>query len=577
MRAQFRSRIRLILVFFILAALGIALRLYFVQIVHGEEYSLRADRQFSSGSSGLFDRGSIYFTRKDGTLISAATLATGFLVAINPQLLGDPEAAYTAISTVASSTVIAHDAFIAAAAKKSQIYIEVAHHLSDEAGSTLAAENIPGIEVLRERWPIYPGGDLAAQTIGVVSYGSGGTLTGQTGLEAQYDQTLSRSGNGLYQNFFAELFSNAGNLLMSANNAREGNVITSIEPEVETRLVDDLAKVNKKYSSQTTGGIIMDPKTGAIIALASYPTLDLNDLASANPALLTNPLVGYVYEFGSIMKPLTMASALDAGVVTPQTTYDDTGCITVDKAQICNYDHKARGVIPMMQIIKQSLNVGASWVATQLGQDKFRNYFLKYFGQKTGIDLPSETGALLSNLSKPEQVGYDTASFGQGIAVTPVQMIRALGAIPNGGVMMTPHVATGIQLDTGITRPLNFPAPVPVFSAQAAQEVTDMLIQVFPADAKLAMRADPSLRMPDVTVASKTGTAQVEKPGGGYYDNVFFHSFYGFFPADNPRFVILLYTNRPQGVEYSSESLTGPFMDLTNFLINYYHIPPQQN
>ncbi|NNM83980.1 penicillin-binding protein 2 [Candidatus Parcubacteria bacterium] len=577
MRAQFRSRIRLILVFFILAALGIILRLYFVQIVHGEEYSLKADHQFSSISSGLFDRGSIYFTRKDGTLISAATLATGFLVAINPQLLGDPEAAYAAIAAVASSTVIAHDAFIAAAARKSQIYIEVAHHLSGEEGSTLAAENIPGVEVLRERWPIYPGGDLASQTIGVVSYGSGGTLTGQTGLEAQYDQTLSRPGNGLYQNFFAELFSNAGNLLMSANNAREGNVITSIEPEVETRLVDDLAKVNKRYSSQATGGIIMDPKTGAIIALASYPTLDLNDLASANPALLTNPLVGYVYEFGSIMKPLTMAAGLDAGVITPQTTYDDTGCITVDKAKICNYDHKARGVIPMMQIIKQSLNVGASWVATQLGQDKFRNYFLKYFGQKTGIDLPSETDALLSNLSKPEQINYDTAAFGQGIAVTPVQMIRALGAIPNGGVMMTPHVATGIQLDTGIIRPLNFPAPVPVFSAQAAQEVTDMLTHVFPADAKLAMRADPSLRMPDVTVASKTGTAQVEKPGGGYYGNIFFHSFYGFFPADNPRFVILLYTNRPQGVEYASASLTPTFMDLTDFLINYYHIPPQQN
>src|SRR3989344_7858753 len=234
MRAQFRSRIRIILAILILAALGILLRLYFVQIVYGEDYAQKADRQFASGGSGLFDRGSIYFTRKDGALISMATLATGFLVAINPQTLSDPETAYSAISAVSSST-ISREAFLTSAGKKSQVYIEVAHHLSDESGRLLAEKSIKGVQVLRERWRYYPGSSLSAQSIGIVSYGSGDTLAGRTGLESVYEGVLSRSGDSLYKNFFAELFSNVGNLLVAAKDAREGDIITTIESEVEIR------------------------------------------------------------------------------------------------------------------------------------------------------------------------------------------------------------------------------------------------------------------------------------------------------------------------------------------------------
>ncbi len=477
MRGQFRFRIRIVLFAVVFIALLIVVRLYFVQVVDGANYSLKADHQFASGGSGLFDRGSIYFTTKNGTLVSAATLETGFLVALNPQTIQDPEAAYAAVSASAS-TSISHDAFIAAAAKKNQVYIEVAHHLSDAAGKALVARNIPGLDVLRERWRVYPGGDLAANAVGIVSYGSGDDLTGQTGLESEYDTALARSGDALYKNFFAQLFSNVGDVLIDARSAREGDVVTTVEPEVETRLAQDLAQVNQKYSSKESGGIIMDPATGALIALATYPTYDPNDLTSVPPALLGDPLVEHVYEFGSIMKSLTMASGLDAGVITPATTYNDTGCIHVDSATICNYDLKARGVIPMQQILSQSLNVGASWIATQLGQSAFRSYFTALFGQKTGIDLPSETSALLGNLSKPQQVAFDTASFGQGIAVSPVQMIRALGALANNGSMVRPHVVSAIQLDNGVTRTLDWSGETPVFSPTAVREDTTMLTSV---------------------------------------------------------------------------------------------------
>ena len=568
MRAQFRSRIRLILGVVLLGATLILIRLYFVQIVYGSEYADKADRQFAAGSGGMFDRGAIYFTRKDGTHISAATLSTGFLVAINPQTLADPDAAYMAITASASSTM-SRDAFITSAAKKGQVYIEVAHHLSEGAGAELSAKHIPGVHVLKERWRYYPGGVLAAQSIGIVSYGSSDVLSGRTGLEAEYDTVLSRSGDSLYKNFFAELFSDAGSLLVNAKDARQGNLITTIEPEVQTRLEDDIAKVNERYSSKSSGGIIMDPATGAIIALATYPAYDPNNFGDSDPASLSNPLVEHVHEFGSIMKPLTMASALDAGAVTPATTYTDTGCITVSTERICNWDHKARGTIPIIEIIKQSLNVGASWLATSLGQERFRTYFTTLFGMKTSIDLPSETGALLSNLHTTEQVNYDTAAFGQGIALTPVQMIRALGSLANEGSMVRPHLVTAIELDSGIIRPLDWSGETPVFSPEAVRQTVTMMDAL-----NDEILYGGKAKIPTMSVAVKTGTAQLTKPGGGYYDDRFFHSFVGFFPSYSPRFIILLYTNDPRGVQYASETLDATFLDLVHFLIDYYEVPP---
>ena len=571
MRAQFRARIRVVLALVVCTALLIVVRLYFVQIVDGDEYAQKADRQFASGGSGVFDRGSIYFTRKDGTLISAATIQTGFLAAINPQILQDPEAAYAAIVTVASSSVMSHDAFIAAAGKKNQVYIEVAHRISDKGGRDLSAQEIPGVQVLRERWRYYPGISLAAQSIGIVSYGSGDVLAGQTGLEAVYDGVLSRSGDPLYKNFFAEIFSNVGNLLVNARDAREGDIVTTIEPEVQTRLENEIAKLGIRYASKESGGIIMDPATGAILAIASYPTYDENNLQSVDPTLLGNPFVERVHEFGSIMKPITMTAALDAGVITPSTTYNDTGCITVDKATICNWDLKARGVIPMRQIIMQSLNVGASWLATELGQEKFREYFSKIFGQKTGIDLPNEIGSMLGNLSKPQQIGYDTASFGQGIAVTPIQMIRAMGAIANGGTMVEPHLVSSIRLDSGIVRQLKWNQEIPVFSADAVRATTEMMDAV--TDERLN---EGRAKIPTMSVAAKTGTAQLTDGQGGYHTDRFFHSFVGFFPSYNPRFIILIYTDDPKGVQYASETLNSTFLDLVHFLIEYYAVPPDR-
>lgn len=570
MRHTFRRRIQIVFITLLLFAVLLVVQLYLVQVVRGGDYALQAEHQFANASDELYDRGDIYFTRKDGTLISAATLATGFVLAIDPEHLTNAEGAYQLINPILP---IDHDAFMAHAAKTDDPYEEIADQVPDDVGERIAALNIPGVVLSRERWRTYPAGAEAAQTVGFVAYDNDNTIAGRYGLERYYESTLSRVGGSLFGNFFAELFANVGDTFGDARDVTQGDIITSIEPVVEQKLDDELSAVNAKYASQETGGIIMDPTTGAIYALDVTPSFDPNDFKNEDVAQFGNHLVERRYEFGSIVKALTMTQGIDAGVITPQTTYNDTGCITVDTKKICNYDLRARGVIPMQQILSQSLNVGASWIAGKLGHGPMQSYLTQLgMDTETGIDLPSEIPGTLANLTSPgRDVNYDTASFGQGIAQTPVEMIRALGALANRGSIVTPHLATAIRLDTGVVRPLSWGQPVQVFKPESTAIVTNMLVTVVDTALLHGQAKDPAM-----AVAAKTGTAQIAQPGGGYYADQYFHSFFGYFPAYNPRFIILLYTIKPQGVQYASETLTTSFLDLVHFLTNYYAIPPDR-
>lgn len=572
MRHAFRSRLRYLLIAVALFALLLIVRLYFVQIIHGSDYALAAEHQYVNDSDTLYDRGTVYFTRKDGTLISAATLENGFLLAINPELIKDADATYQTLNAILP---LDKNEFMGHADKPNDPYEVIEDHVPEDAGQKIAEADLDGVLVIRERWRVYPAGEEAAQTLGLLGQdASDDTLRGRYGLEREYDSVLSRTGSGLFGNFFAELFANIGDAVSDPRSADAGDVITSIEPVVEEKLDQELAGVQAKYASQATGGIIMDPSTGQIIALDVTPSFDPNNPGDAGLSAFGNPLVERRYEFGSIMKTLTMTSGIDSGVITADTTYDDTGCIKVDTRTICNYDLRARGVIPMQQVLSQSLNVGASWIAGRMGHDTMRRYFTALgMDEKTGVDLPSEIQGTLANLTSPgEDVNYDTASFGQGIAQTPVEMIRALGALANYGSIVTPHVATAIRLESGITKQLTYPAPQEVFKPSSVATVTNMLITVV--DTALL---NGKAKNPAMSVAAKTGTAQIASPQGGYYPgSVYFHSFMGYFPATKPRFIILLYTIKPQGVEYASETLTTSFLDLVHFLTNYYQVSPDR-
>src|SRR3989338_5451293 len=570
MRRAFRARLRIVCFCVIAFAVFLAARLYFVQIVQGEEFALRAERQYVNSSQKLFDRGSIFFTRKDGTLISAATLTNGFLLAIDPGAMKDAGVSLERISSVL--TDLDQETFLASAAKTNDPYEVIRRRLSEDEGRAIDAFNIPGVIVERERWRSYPAGTHAAQTIGIIAYDNDNTIAGRFGLERYYNYVLTHDGEGVFGNFFAELFANLDSVVVDARSAREGDVVTSLEPVAQQKLEQILKEVSEKYGSRETGGIIMDPETGEIVAMGTYPSFDPNDFQNEDSDNFGNPLVESRYEFGSIMKAITMTSGLDAGIVSYGTYYNDTGCMTLNTKKICNYDLKARGSVPMQEVLSQSLNLGATFIALRLGHERQRKYFTALgMDEETGIDLPSEIHGDIRNLESPRDVEYATASFGQGIALTPIEMIRALGALANGGQIVTPHLATAVRLESGVTRKLSWGSPKRVFGPDAVHEATNMLVTVV--DTKLG---GGTAKIPSMSVAAKTGTAQMAAPGGGYYENLYFHSFFGYFPAYEPRFIILLYTREPHGIQYASETLTQPFIDLTHFLINYYEIPPDR-
>lgn len=571
MRSSLVLRIRILCAFFIFVAILLMARLYFVQIVHGESYRKDALGQYVDPSADSHVRGNIYFQTKDATLVAAAVMQSGWRIAINPKELINPQATY---EVLAAETTIDEERFMTSAAKKNDPYEEVAFRVSDEAAGRIRAMKQKGVLLVADQWRTYPGGHLAAQTIGFVGY-RGDTRAGVYGLERSWNDTLIQTQSSLYVNPFAEIFSNVAALVSSDPSDHQGDIITTIEPLVEGQLEKILDKVMKDYSPRQAGGIIMDPKTGEIVAMAMRPSFDPNTYNTvSDPAVYANPLVEGRYELGSIMKPLTVATGIDVGVITPSTLYNDTGCIERNTYRICNHDHKARGMVAMQEILSQSLNLGVTYVVDKTGYPTFTDYMRRLgFDRKTGIDVPNEVVGDLSPLREggAPAVNYAAASFGQGVSVSPIEMTRALATLANGGVLPQPHVVSAVRYQSGITRKIDIPAGVQVYKPETTMQVTNMLIKVF--DTALLQG---SLKQDRYAIAAKTGTAQISKPGGGYYSDRYLHSFFGYFPAHEPRFIVFLFAIEPHGQEYASATLARPFLKIAQYLINYYDIAPDR-
>lgn len=544
-------------------------RLYYVQILHRETYRAMGENQYVHTVRNLFNRGSIYFTTKDGEKVSAATVKSGYLLAIDPTKIQDIEATYTALSGVIP---IDHDMFFERAGRTDRIYQEIEQTVDDEHADTITALDLPGVRLYRNQWRYYPGKSLSARTVGFIGYDKD-TLVGKYGLERFYEVTLKRDTEYLAVNFFAEIFSNLRKLIFDAGDAEEGEVVTTIEPTVARTLDRILDSAQKQWQSKITGGIIINPKTGEVLALNVVPSFDLNDRSGVDLEQFRNPLVEDVYELGSIIKPLTVASGLDAGVITPHSTYYDAGSIELNDFTIRNYDGRGRGTVDMQQVLSQSLNTGVAHVVSLLGRDRFRDYFYKLkLGSESGIDLPNEAHGLVRNLESPRAVEYATASFGQGIALTPIAAVRALSALANGGVLVTPHLVKRIEYVNGDNHEVSYPEGERVFSEETSEDITRMLVEVVDTALKGGKAKNEYY-----TVAAKTGTAQISNPETKkYYDDRFLHSFFGYFPAYDPQFLIFLYTVEPKGVQYASETLTDPFLEIVQFLINYYAVPPDR-
>jgi len=572
MRMRQRTlRLRVIAAVLGLLALGLLVRSYHLQVLQAAAHAAAAESQYVRYTADLYNRGSIYFTTKDGVQLSAAAIQGGYVLAVDPSRVTNAVQLCSSLETIVA---VAHEVCVNRATLPSRTYVELDDAISEETAEQIDALDAEGLFLTPHQWRYYPGGSVAARVVGFVGYsGDNPELRGRFGLERQYDDVLYREQDARRVNFFAELFTDLGSYVINEKNFQSGDLVTTLEPSVSRMLDTVLQDTHDRFDSRLTGAIIMRPDTGEIVAMNALPGFDINNRATATIEQFGNPLVEDVYEFGSTIKALTVAAGLDSGVITSNSTYYDSGALNLDGFTIRNFDGRARGTVPIQEILSQSLNTGVAHIVTLMGKDLFRDYFMSFrLGSETGIDLPNEAFGLVDNLNASTDVEYATASFGQGIALTPMAATRALATLANGGKLVTPHVTKEIRYTDGTVKEIRYPDGAQVLTPATTEEVSRMLSVV----------VDDALRgggvaLPNHTVGAKTGTAQIPDPvNGGYFDDKFLHSFFGYFPAYDPEFIIFLYTVEPEGVRYASETLTDPFMSLTEFLINYYSIPPDR-
>jgi cell division protein FtsI (penicillin-binding protein 3)/stage V sporulation protein D (sporulation-specific penicillin-binding protein) len=284
-----------------------------------------------------------------------------------------------------------------------------------------------------------------------------------------------------------------------------------------------------------------------------------------------NDIVENSYEMGSIIKPLTMSVGIDTDKVNAKSTYNDAGFVKVHDRTMYNFDKKARGVITLQTALSQSLNTGFVYITRLVGNEVMTKYFTSFgMRDKTGIDLPNESSPLTNNLDKGD-VEHATISFGQGIAMSPIGTIRALSVIANGGHIVKPHVVNSIKYKIGGVDNIEIESlenKKPLLKKSTIDEIKSML--VYNVDNVLV---DGKRKNPRYSIAAKTGTAQIASQNGGYIEGKNMHTFIGFFPAYQPKFIIFIYTIDPKLSRYASESLANPFLDLSDLLIQYYQVP----
>jgi len=547
-------------------------RLYSLQIVHGDTFQKQAKTQYTESDGPQDDRGTISLVTKDGKQRTAAYQKSGYELAVNGQTIANPAQAYEKINSLISLNT-SKKSFIARTASTSDPYIKIKKRLSESAGETINNKQIPGVNAYPQKWRQYPLGSLAAHTIGFVGFNKSTDYpTGMYGIEKYYNDILSRSAGSFYTNLFARVFSRPTETTRQKPQGQDGDVNLTIEPDVQSFLEQQLRKTLDRWQGRQAMGVIIEPDTGAIKGLGVTPNFNPNEYEQvANQSVFTNPTVQSRFEMGSIVKALTMSAGIDAGAVTPETTYNDTGEVTLSGYTIENYDGSARGVVDMQTVLNQSLNTGAAFVADRLGRKQMRSYFRDWFSGKTGIDLPGEVKNNTDNLSEDRDLEFATASFGQGISMTPIKTVQALSSLANGGQMVRPHVTDSIDYRLGGRSTIVPQDGERVISQETADTVSQMLVTVVD-DVLDGGDRDRSRH----SIAAKTGTAQISNAQGEYYEHRFNHTFFGYFPAYEPEYLVFLMIREPQGVRFASQTLTDPFMNITDFLINYYNIPPDR-
>ncbi len=452
--------------------------------------------------------------------------------------------------------------------KPSTSWVLLAQKVSDDIKKNIEALGITGLSFVEQEGRFYPEASSAAQLLGFVGKNEDGNNLGYFGLEGYYNLPLSGKPGFMGQ----EKDARGTPILLGGNkevNAINGvDIVTSIDKRIQLSIEKNLEAGVLKYGAKSGGVTIMDPHTGAILGMASYPAFDPQKYQDYGNDVFRNPVISNSFEPGSIFKVLVMAAGIDSGVVKPDTKCDICGGpINVDGYQIKTWNNKYKADSTMTDVIVDSDNVGMSFVGQKMGADSLYDYLHKFgIGVLSGIDLQGEAAPPIRKKGTWSNVDLDTTTFGQGIAVTGIQMVRAVSAIANGGYLPSPHVVTEIRGDDWREK-IDPPASTRVISENTAQEIAQMM-----ADAANLGEAKWT-KIPGFTVAAKTGTAQI--PVAGHYDLTNTnHSFIGFAPVTNPKFVMLVTLQSPQTSPWAAETAAPLWYAIARDLFPYLGVQP---
>lgn len=543
-------RIKILLFIFTLAWVALVFRLFYWQVGSFRDLFKAAREQHLGKKEIPSTRGSIFSSDGFPLVLNKRS----YLLFAQPHQIDDPEKVYNKINQIFP---LDQKSFFEAVSNKKIYWYPLAKRINTAIKEKLESQDISGIGFEPQWIRFYPEASMAAHLLGFVGSDESGQPKGYFGLEGYYDREL-RGVSGLRQEE-RDLF---GRPIMFGQRwekkQRQGrDLFLYLDRTTQFMVEEQLKKGIEKYGAVSGSVVIMEPKTGSILAMVSE---DRNNFP--------NPVISSSFEPGSVFKPIVMAMAIDLGLVNPKTICDScSGPIGIGEYTIKTWNEKYYPSSTMTEVIQHSDNVGMVFVSRKIGIKNFVNYFEKFgFGQKTDIDLEGESASVLRQKDSWKEIDLATAGFGQGIAVTPIQLVTATATIANGGKLVTPKVVKKIKdeekeilikTDEGkqIIRPIT------------AKVITQMMVNaVEKGEAKWA-------KPKGIKIAGKTGTAQI--PVAGHYDEEkTIASFVGFAPADDPKFVMLVILREPKSSPWGSETAAPLWFEIAKRIFRLWGIPP---
>jgi len=458
--------------------------------------------------------------------------------------------------------------------KRTDPYEPIEDKIEEVQMNQIKAMQLPGVHFTRKPFRFYPENNLAASVVGFVGKDDKGLPKGSYGIEGYFQKELSGEAG------FVEGARSAGGRLIvlsgiKLQESKDGaNFTLTVDRTLQFEACKRLSQGMTEYGASSAALVIMDPLSGAIRAMCSFPDFNPNEYSKVESGeAYNNTSIFTPYEPGSIFKPITMAAALNEDLVNPNSPFYDSGVREgVCSKPIRNAENKAYQDTNMIGVLENSINTGMIYIAEQLGTKRFREYVEQFgFGVKSGVELNTENSGTIDSLSQNKKQSIDcytaTGSFGQGITVTPLQMVAAYAAIANGGHLMKPYIVDTVEYSDGKVVKTEPQEIRQVLTSKSASLLSGMLVNVVEnGHAKLA-------RSESHYIGGKTGTAQI--PGRGGYSEDTIHSFVGFGPVGDPKYVMIIKYEKPQR-KYAESTAVPVYGDISKFILDYYQVPPNR-